>query len=164
MSLSGELRQVAKELGQGSTHGHWRRAVSTAYYAVFHLLLEEATAIFGLDGPLATAVQRSFDHKEMSKVSKQFSHAHNTEILPNVGKLRLPSDLVQFALGFNELQGARIEADYDSASVKISQTWAQNFVEEAEAAFECWARVRADKHAKLYLLLLLASKVVKPRE
>lgn len=164
MSLSSELLQVPKDLWQGSTPGHWRRAVSTAYYAVFHLLLEEAAATFGLDGTLATAVQRSFDHKQMSKVSKQFSFPHNSEILPNVGKVRLPSDLVQFALGFNELQGARIEADYDPASVKISQTWAQNFVEEAELAFACWNKVRDDKYAKLYLLLLLASKVVKPRE
>lgn len=42
--------------------------------------------------------------------------------------------------------------------------WARNFVEEAEAAFESWGEVRDHKHAKLYLLLLLASKVVKPRE
>lgn len=51
-----------------------RRAVSTAYYAVFHLLIAEATANWSQAG-LRTTLGRAFDHGVMRAASNRILNA-----------------------------------------------------------------------------------------
>lgn len=51
-----------------------RRAVSTAYYAVFHLLIAEATANWSQAG-LRTTLGRAFDHGVMKTASNRILNA-----------------------------------------------------------------------------------------
>lgn len=47
-----------------------RRAVSAAYYAVFHLLIAEATANWN-NAPLRAALGRAYDHGPMKTASNR---------------------------------------------------------------------------------------------
>ena len=51
-----------------------RRAVSAAYYALFHLLTSEAANLIGPAAPpgLRQQVRRAFAHREMKHVCKPF--------------------------------------------------------------------------------------------
>src|SRR5690349_18417904 len=52
-----------------------RRAASSAYYALFHLLASEAAArVAGAQPPLLrTQVRRAFTHNDMQDVARQFA-------------------------------------------------------------------------------------------
>jgi hypothetical protein len=49
--------------------------VSTAYYALFHLLIHEAMARIVADPALRSRVGRSFDHGRMKQVCQEYSAA-----------------------------------------------------------------------------------------
>ena len=66
MSLHHDLLEQAKHL-TGRERGRpkqasLRRAVSTAYYALFHLLVDEATRCWSSDPKLRRLVGRAFSH------------------------------------------------------------------------------------------------------
>src|ERR1035438_9397336 len=59
-----------------------RRAVSTAYYALFHLLVSEAVGYWRLERQ-RSLLARSFDHKKMKGVCNNFrsQKPQNAELL-----------------------------------------------------------------------------------
>src|SRR4051794_33838938 len=87
-----------------------RRAVSSAYYAVFHLLVFEATEHW--DNPrLRAALGRGFDHGLMKATSNRILNGREfpyTNENPAVVR-----QLVEIAQSFSQLQEDRHFADYN---------------------------------------------------
>src|SRR6266700_381067 len=64
------------------TQASLRRSVSSAYYAVFHLLIDEATANWN-NATLRSALGRAYDHHSMKDASDRLS---NTQRFPFTGE------------------------------------------------------------------------------
>src|SRR6266567_1705051 len=116
MALHDQLLALAKELVDrnvgAAVEGDLRRAVSTAYYALFHLLVHEATTRLVAVVALRPRVARSFDHNTMRKVCQDYGN-----LVPNAaGQLVIDGEVVpvgiqNIATEFVALQRARHEAD-----------------------------------------------------
>jgi hypothetical protein len=154
-----ELLQQAKELvhknPQNPTQADLRRSVSSAYYALFHLLIFEACLNWSNDVS-RPGLARMFDHAVMKKVSKRVTDPSKTYPGENpviVDKLR------SFAGLFVQLQEQRHEADYN---IKDGWTLTQALKEmlAANRAFVIWQEIRTEKISQDYLVSLL----IRPRD
>lgn len=117
-----------------------RRAVSTAYYALFHLLVSEAAALLASgDSKLQHLVARAFEHGDMHKACSTFASGGTLPALVDAhyGSVMLPAELKAVAQAFVDLQGSRHDADY-ATHRGWTRTEALTEVERAEKAFECW--------------------------
>lgn len=163
MLLHSELLEQARHLAglepQNPTQASLRRAVSAAYYAVFHLLCYEASRLFVGDDGLAASLGRTFDHKDMMDVSKNFSvSGPKQRRLPKAFESHIDSmlksprfaELERVAAAFCYLQEARHRADYDLAEPFV-RSEVEAVIEQAEKAFADWDAVRFDDFARLYL-------------
>lgn len=128
-----------------------RRAVSAAYYAVFHLLTSEASKGFAKDDGLQAIINRAFTHREMNTVSKAFAGGHVPKKLDSVtGRIPVPPQLSGVAQAFADLQQARHEADYNLAK-SFTRSEALALISQADQAFRDWATVRKTDWARVYL-------------
>ena len=131
-----------------------RRAVSTAYYALFHLLISEAVANWNRVN-LRAALGRAFDHGIMKAGSnriqdtRQFPFARED---PGV-----VADLRAVAKTFVQLQEKRHTADYDNTTF-WTRTEALARVKSAEQAFATWKPIRNEQIAQAYLVSLAVRK------
>jgi hypothetical protein len=99
-----------------------RRAISNAYYALFHALVEQSTlALLHADllqTPIALVMRRSFEHATMRNVCNQLKRPSPN---PNLVKLfpnqTLPSELNSLLGLFPDLQDLRHQADYDAEMI-----------------------------------------------
>ena len=114
MTLASDLLAQAQHLAgrepRRPRQASLRRAVSTAYYALFHLLIREASQRL-LRGPaMQKLVARVFTHTEMSKASRSFSGGTLPQkFVGIIGSQPLPLALRNVANAFVELQQARHE-------------------------------------------------------
>jgi hypothetical protein len=133
-----------------------RRAVSTAYYALFHLLIR--ATVMNWSEPLHQArISRIFEHDRMKKVSgvtiKRVAavidpgHPNSIEAISRV-------ELAKVAEAFVRLQQARHDADYDLEE-PLAQADANTHVKQANFAFISWEKTRDSDLAKEYLFSLL---------
>ncbi len=121
---------------------HLRRAVSTAYYALFHLLIEEACVNWA-NADQRNRLARQFDHKRMKDASVLAARRSGPG-----------SDLFAVGNTFSDLQENRREADYDLAgSFSITDVMAD--LASVEFAFQAWERIREHDAAQDYLFSLL---------
>jgi hypothetical protein len=163
MSLARDLLEQAVHLTgrepKRPRQASLRRAISAAYYALFHHLIDEASRFLvrGRRDGLRQVARRAFAHAEMRSVCKAFASG-----APNLHWARLlhgpvPADLRLVAEIFHELQGARHEADYD-----LSRSYARQEVGElvmrARIAFAAWARCRTSPAAEVFMTALLLDK------
>jgi len=132
-----------------------RRAVSSAYYALFHLLIAEFVhkGLPGHQKALMDRVSRSFNHSDMLKVCRQWQQPVLPQVIQNL--LVVPADarLTSIARTFVDLQEARHEADYD-VSVRLSKSETLARVEEVELPFAKWKAVRNSTQAVTFLVSL----------
>jgi uncharacterized protein (UPF0332 family) len=155
-----ELLQQAKDLvhrnPNNPTQADLRRSVSSAYYALFHLLIFEACLNWSNDIS-RPGLARMFDHGVMKKVSKKVTDARRMPygeedpvVVGNLGS---------FAGLFVQLQEQRHEADYN---IKDAWTLTQSLKEvlAANRAFVIWQEIRTEKISQDYLISLL----IRPRE
>jgi len=90
--------------------------VSTAYYALFHLLVGESMTRIVADPTLRSRVALSFQHDRMKHVCQEYSEAK----LDDAGYLTIksgaviPVQLQDIGTAFVSLQNARHQADYDT--------------------------------------------------
>jgi uncharacterized protein (UPF0332 family) len=128
-----------------------RRAVSTAYYGLFHFLIEESTALLLGTGPENAALRqlagRAFIHGKMKSVCLEFLKANsqqvNFQLQPFWPKLNIGTNqgIQIIARTFIELQDERHTADYD-LTVSFSRQDALNSITRAENAVVAWSRLR----------------------
>src|SRR5271157_3478197 len=78
MSLHADLLEQAEQLAQldprRPKQANLRRAVSSAYYALFHLLTSEASALYAGEPGLASRINRTHNHGEMKKASAMIAN------------------------------------------------------------------------------------------
>lgn len=158
MSLDADLLKQARLLATKDRarpiQASLRRAVSTAYYALFHLLVREATQRLLRGSALdrfRPGLARAFQHRAMRSASSSILSGGT---LKGFGKIAVPTDLFAVAEAFVTLQEERHRADYDLSS-PFTRTEALTFVEKAEYAFNCWRTVRKQASADIYLAALL---------
>jgi hypothetical protein len=134
-----------------------RRAVSSAYYALFHLLIRDAVLNWK-HADHRVRLARSFDHKRMKDAS--------TAILKEMGNIPIQSTtgadveqraarfrLSTVAQAFVDLQQARHKADYDVGE-PFGPVDAAVDVAQARLAFVTWADVRDEPLTQRYLYSL----------
>lgn len=163
MSLHDDLLKQAERLARlepkHAKQASLRRAISTAYYALFHLLIYESTRFLVSDTGLQGLVPRAFGHGEMKSACEQFRDDKKLpDQLKAVGGAVIPADLQTVAKAFIQLQEARHAADYDVART-FNRADTLDFLRIANEAFEAWERVRSQQIAMVFLVnLLLGSK------
>ncbi|MCG3200028.1 MAG: hypothetical protein GHCLOJNM_04557 [bacterium] len=166
MSYHDDLLTLAKQLLSGSAgdpnEARRRRAVSTAYYALFHLLIDETSSEIARDEKVRSRVKRGFDHSTMKEASSSFEGGTLPEHIKGLpGGDRVPEDLRRIASLFRELQEGRHRADYDLAET-FTPTDAKDLVDKAEEAFLKWRDVRKTDSARLYLYTLIFGRLWNP--
>jgi uncharacterized protein (UPF0332 family) len=124
-----------------------RRAVSTAYYAVFHLLVEDFVANWPYADQRAR-LARMFDHKKMRDAA--FTPKDEKNPTP------IEAALVDVKTAFRQLQAERHRADYDLAW-NIAQTDVKNAISLAEDTFTKWRSIRNDDTARHHLLSMFGA-------
>jgi len=135
-----------------------RRAVSTAYYALFHLLIHEATLNWRKADQRAL-LARFFEHGKMKSASKKQTDDLNVffKTNPSVGhKLDTAQHLHRVADTFTKTQQQRHTADYDGAT-KWARTDVVGVIERVESAFKSWHAIREEPTAQTYLISLLGN-------
>ena len=159
MGLGADLLSVARQLAVGGgnalSQAMLRRSVSTVYYGLFHLLLEDVGQRWQGSAAAKTGLERALNHGTMKTSSLAFDHPSWTDWhgLPHA----VPQALRRVARTFIELQARRLEADYNN-SREWSATDVEDVLRAAEAAFEDWHSVRTHPLAGDYLLSMLIGK------
>ena len=160
MGLAEDLLAVADRLAHPAStdpeQANLRRAVSTAYYALFHLLVGEAAQLWQGGSPASRLrLERALEHTTMKETSVLFSQPHWSDWEGQ--SVSVPADLREVASAFISLQQARHDADYNGG-----RTWApleaQSKVQQARRAFQQWQAVRTQSVAQDYLLSFIVGK------
>ena len=168
MSYHGDLLQQAWQLARREPRrprqASLRRAVSAAYYSVFHLLVDEGSRflVAGTNRErLRLCVSRGFVHRDMKDVAGQFSQNRApAKIASALAGVVLPPELVRVAGAFVDLQQARHEADYD-LSRPFNRQEVLDLVDQAQRAHDDWAVVRRSLPAEAFLIALFALRQIK---
>ena len=159
MALAADFLALARSLAINSPvrgrQARLKRAISTAYYAFFHLLLDDAMQIVAPSNPagLQNDIRRTFTHADMISVCRDIQKG----ILPKWMSRPPPGDLLKIAERFEALQEARHLADYDMLKI-FTETEALGFVETAEEAFKLWRGNRASGDANVFLFAMFLGK------
>ena len=137
-----------------------RRAVSTAYYALFHLLIYEATLNWKrVDQRHLLA--RLFEHGKMKNAcDKQKVDCNkyiNSNPPPPPGPdLDFMNHLHRVASAFFQSQQQRHTADYNN-SKDWTRTEVLTMIQLVEEAFESWRQIRGHDDAQAFLITLLGN-------
>lgn len=139
-----------------------RRAVSTAYYALFHTILRAAASRFvGLDQsatPAFSLIYRSFDHRGIRKVCE----ALRASTLKGTYKHHLRRETVtqelrDLADAFPTLQDARHLADYDPA-IRFLPSDVSSLVDAAKVAIDTFDRISRDEQTDVLALMMVGAR------
>lgn len=157
-----ELLRQAWRLVEGKDGGpsdsDLRRAVSAGYYAVFHMLADDAVAWIAPAGPktLRFAMRRTISHAQVKRACDLFNRP--LERVQEQIKDHLDgcswAELVELAQAVPELQEARHRADYDaSALFDIVETTASLML--AERSRTLWLALRHTPDAAVFLAVIM---------
>jgi hypothetical protein len=156
MSFADDLLEQAYHLAnrerKNLKQASLRRAVSTAYYALFHLLIDEAVSNWSI-ARQRSILARTFDHGKMRSVCED--HVKN---FYSAGSPPPGLQLKRVADAFVLLQRKRHTADYDKA-VNWSRSAVTEVLDLAKAAFTDWRAIRSQDAAQDYLLQLFLPKL-----
>jgi|ERR1035437_674726 uncharacterized protein (UPF0332 family) len=159
MGIADELLALAGHLSTSPPpafeQASFRRSVSTAYYALFHLLIHEAAERWSGSQAARLGLERVFKHDSMKETSRLvWTGAWKSWSTP---QLAVPIELKNLAEAFVRLQEARHVADYDNTKI-----WTFMEVDarltQARMAFRYWQKIEADPASQEYLLALLIGK------
>jgi hypothetical protein len=132
-----------------------RRAVSTAYYSMFHMLIGDGVLklIPNSPAPLRMQAQRAFAHGEMKRACEQFAKP-SAGTVANLIDIPLEDELTRVAAAFIDLQQARHAADYD-LSRTFDRVGVLRTIDRAQKAISDWKLVRKRPNANVFLAALL---------
>jgi uncharacterized protein (UPF0332 family) len=149
LTLAGRLANPAPEEPEQAS---LRRSVSTAYYALFQFLVQEAAKGWNGTEAVRAGIERRFEHARMKSVSRDV--ANDKWLGWSIPSLKVPAELRSLARTFVILQEARHLADYDNTK-EWTRVEAREKVAEVQHAFENWAQIREHPATNEYLLSLL---------
>ena len=135
-----------------------RRSVSTAYYALFHLLIDEATRNWNRPAQRAL-LARAFEHGRMKqacdKQVRELGTLMRTVPPPRPDQLAIAQRLDQTCTTFIQTQQQRHTADYDN-SKEWTRTEVLSLIANVTTAFANWRQIRNEDLAQDFLVYLLA--------
>jgi uncharacterized protein (UPF0332 family) len=131
-----------------------RRAVSAAYYALFHLLIDEAVGNWGI-ARQRSVLARTFTHRAMKQICEDQVKNFYIAKQPSSG-----AKLKDVAQTFSELQQKRETADYDN-SFQWTHVNAESWLDKASVAFLDWREIRTEEESQDFLLALFMPKLSK---
>lgn len=158
MSLHSDLLEQANHLAarepKRPKQASLRRATSTAYYALFHFLVDEATRYLVGGGAqrerLRSHVARSFEHRQMKDAAQKFLRGSHPWALQRDA---LPREVFEIANAFVSLQQERHDADYNRERT-FYKTEAQALIRVARSTMAEWRRVRTKESSRVFLAAL----------
>lgn len=162
MPFPDDLIEQAKHLAirdrRKQKQANLRRAVSASYYALFHLLISEATLNWKRPEQRAS-LARMFEHGKMKSASERqravCNHFLNSD--PPAGpSLDRARHLHRVADTFFRAQQQRHTADYDN-SARWTRTEVTSQIKEVEKAFASWRAIRDEPDAQAFLISLLGN-------
>src|SRR3984885_10812839 len=116
MGIAEDLLTLADRLANPAPtepeQASFRRSISTAYYALFHLLVQEAVQSWSGYTTARLGLERRFEHKPMKEVSN--SVWRSTWRGWSTPSPPVPKELQAVARVFVKLQETRQQADYDN--------------------------------------------------
>jgi hypothetical protein len=145
---------------------HARRAVSAAYYAVFHRTTIGLARRASTDLPdsVGWALCRTFSHVKIKEATDLLAHRADELRRSTPPPATLTSDLVDlalsghgmlaFATGFGSLQRARHSADYDHSAI-IDRPTAAEWVRSATTLVEIVEEVSEEPAWQAFTTLML---------
>jgi len=140
---------LAARSGKNPKQSTLRRAVSTAYYALFHLLIADFVLNWRTKDQRAR-LGRMFEHRKMSQAVFKFKG----------GKLNpVEVDLKMVIDAFAQLQEDRYTADYDVGGI-WSRKDVTNTLAIADEAFNAWKVIRKEHIAQDHLLTMFGARRV----
>lgn len=144
MALAGRL---AKASPQKPRQADLKRAVSTAYYALFHALAKNCADC------LVGTVKATRSNRAWAQTYRALEHGKAKAACESARNLAFPQDLKDVADAFVELQKARHDADYDPLH-RLTRAQAQAAVAQArDSITKLRAAPIADRRAFVALLL-----------
>jgi len=161
----GELLATARLLTKGrkkTTDADLRRAVSTAYYAVFHKIISDAVERFvgsaGRDEAAYAMLYRSFEHRRLKEVCKNLNK-------PTLGdayrrRLRRPhvsENMRRFANAFPGLQELREMADYDPVA-KFERSYVVDVIATTESAMLAFSQTTQKEQTDIMVLMMVETR------
>lgn len=160
MALHDDLLEQAQQLAhldpKRPKQANLRRAVSSAYYALFHHLIDESSSfLLGTKSDnLRRQLARNYEHGQMKSAAADFANPKGAgawrSVLPTP-----PSTALQFvASTFVQLQEARHDADYN-LSRTLSRVEVDALVTQSQTAFARWKTIRGTDEANAFLVALL---------
>ena len=151
MGLADELLEDAQQLAEKGIAEKrpscMRRAVSTAYYAVFHLFVEDFVSSWPFLDQRAR-LARMFDHKKMRDAA--FTPAKEKN--PTASEVAL----ISVKVAFRQLQADRHRSDYDLGWM-IVETDVHDAITLAQDTFVKWRSIRTEDVARNYLLSMFGA-------
>ncbi|MBY0508123.1 MAG: hypothetical protein K2X03_29690 [Bryobacteraceae bacterium] len=153
-----QAQHLAKRERKRPRQASLRRAVSSSYYALFHLLISETVRNWRRPQERFT-LARMFEHGGMSKVCAKkrddLRAYFGASVPPAPGpEFDRNRHLLNVAETFVEMLQHRQTADYDGAKV-WSRVEVQERLDAVKEAFESWKSVRDHADAQNFLVTLL---------
>jgi hypothetical protein len=163
MSLPLDLLEQADHLSRRETkkprQASLRRSTSTAYFALFHLLSEEAAATLAphTSQQARYQLQRCLNHNDIKLACNRFLQTPLAHPIAGLLSATVSNELRSVALAFVQLQDARHGGDYDLNS-QWTRSKAIGYVQMTRDAFTAWGQIRRDPEANLFLLSFVMLK------
>jgi uncharacterized protein (UPF0332 family) len=143
-----DAHHLAKRGGKHPKQSSLRRAVSTAYYAAFHLLIADFVANWRVPAQRAR-LGRMFEHRRMSGAVFDIRVKGNPR--------RIEADIKTLIAKSGQLQKDRYEADYN-VSMIWSHTDVVRSLELAGQVFTIWQRIRKEDLAQNHLMSMFGAR------
>ncbi len=145
------------------TDAHLRRAVSTAYYGLFHHVLRAAAERFIGAGNHASAgyavLYRSFDHGRMRDVCEALQRPTvPAKWVEPFGRSAASLNLREFARAFGVLQGQRHVADYHP-SVSFQRFEVNSVIDVALLALISFDRIPVEERSDFLALMMVRLRI-----
>ncbi len=139
-----------------------RRAVSTAYYAVFHKILRLAAVRFVGGTQSHTAayrlLYRGFDHSRVNEVCEGIDKPlMNKAFRDSLGRAAVSPGMRDFASAFRFLRDERQRADYDPA-YRLKPIPVNEVIQLAETAMAALDTVVPEELADVLAMMMVKSR------
>ena len=145
--LLNDAHHLAGRGGKNPKQSSLRRAVSTAYYALFHLLIADFVLNWRAKDQRAR-LGRMFEHRKMRQAALRSSGGPLSPF---------EVDLNKVIDAFARLQDERYIADYDFATI-WSRLDVTNTLAIADRAFVLWKNIRKEKIAQDHLMTMFGAR------
>lgn len=168
MSLATDLIEQALHLARRERHkprqASLRRSVSSAYYALFHLIVGEAAGLLARGTSrrhLRHVLARSLDHADIRHAASSFLSGSPPRAFRAAFEYESVSrELKSVAGTFADLMERRHEADYHPGRKSTRNECLDN-VDRAAVAFRDWEKVRGTPEAEAFLVAAFTSRRIR---